>query len=274
MLLNAKTQLGIAVSDNDQMQAKIIDIQSKLIKDGGADFTQEEIQMGSDNLKELVLNNYRYTNNNYLIKGTAMEMAKKIKLDDSFDMTFLSNLPTKKATFLLGKELAFRYYKTQDTLHGVIYFLEGDIFSWVLFKVNLLTGDVVLPDVKGKDDVIPKNEIGFSQMDDVYESEQFKLFIQLLIFVELSELVIEVLPPNRTTGTKKSGKYFNQSRLDIAIVDSKWNITSIRNDGFLVNGFWRNQRYGKENRRVKYIFIAPFMKQGYIRKAKKSNLNL
>lgn len=84
----------------------------------------------------------------------------------------------------------------------------------------------------------------------------------------LSENEEVILMPNQKSGTKKSGKIINQLKVPLTIVDSKWNITSINNTGFDVSGHFRLQPYGVGMQETKMIFIEPFRKNGYVRKAK------
>ena len=85
----------------------------------------------------------------------------------------------------------------------------------------------------------------------------------------LSENEEMTIPAGAKYGTRKSGKIINSLPFPVTTVTSKWNITSIRTDGFEVSGHLRLQ---PTNAGTKMIFIAPFMKHGYKRTAKSNQL--
>ena len=106
-----------------------------------------------------------------------------------------------------------------------------------------------------------RNEDFFSEMME---------FIKLLTFTELSELETVILPPNKSIGSKKQGKYLNQSNFNVTIVDSTWNKILIKGDSFKVSGHLRLQRYGENFSKVKLIYIDEFQKSGYTRNSVKN----
>lgn len=269
MKLNRKTQLGLMISENHDLQLRIIGQQTGIIQNRHEHLTEQEISEGISNTTELVLDDGKYLNQNYLVKTTALEMVKKIPVDTpKFDIKFLKNLPVKKATFLLGKDLSMKYYKTADNVYAVFFRLEdtpeGEAFTWTWLRIEMTTGKIVLP-VFEKYMEAKDSEHSILQTKP-FEDAEFKLFVQLLLFVELSELEIEVLEPKRKTGTKKTGKYLNDSEKNVAIVDSKWNVVSVNNTGFLVDGHWRLQPCGEGRLKRKMIWIDTFEKKGYIRR--------
>lgn len=66
-------------------------------------------------------------------------------------------------------------------------------------------------------------------------------------------------------------KVLNETKVDIEYLDSTWFTTIIRSEGFGVQGHFRWQPCGPNNSERKLIYIAPFEKQGYTRKAKVLN---
>jgi len=110
----------------------------------------------------------------------------------------------------------------------------------------------------------PQNERNEDFFADMME------FVKLLTFTELSELETVILPPNTSVGTKKQGKYLNQSNSKITIVDSTWNKVLIKGDSFRVSGHLRLQRYGENLSKVKLIFIDEFEKSGYTKNSLKN----
>lgn len=201
-------------------------------------------------------------NKNYLVAQTAMEMAKKIKIDeDKFDVKFLHKVKDQKITFLLGEQTFVRYIKRANIIFALRVDAEkvGDIgfsVNYTIFKINTETGDVDYP----------------NKPDAPLTNSNFKFFVQLLVFTELSKLEIKILNPKEKFGTRKSGKYINESNQKIVVIDSVWNTISVRNVGFDVSGHWRWQRKGAGYSDVEYIFIDGFRKKGYVRGAKKETL--
>jgi hypothetical protein len=90
-----------------------------------------------------------------------------------------------------------------------------------------------------------------------------------MCFIFLSENEEIVITPGRKHGTKKSGKLINTLNLPIIIVNSRWNITVVRTEGFNVSGHFRI--YRKDREEPKMILIQPYKKNGYIRRAKNEN---
>lgn len=198
-------------------------------------------------------------NKNYLIAKTALDMAERIKIhEDKFDVKFLSKVKDQKITFLLGANKLIRYVKKNGMIFGMQIDTRdienvGKYMDYHTFKINTITGDI---DYANKP-VEPLTE------------PNFKLFVQLLVFTELSKLEVKVLEPNQKTGTRKEGKYINDSNKQVIVVNSVWNKMVVRTTGFQVSGHWRLQRFGKDFSEAEYIFIEPFMKNGYIRMPKK-----
>jgi hypothetical protein len=271
MLINSKTQLGISISESDEMQLKIIATQVANLRLRAPYVEQQELDAGIKNVNELVLNDLNYRNNNFLVRATAMQMVEKIPLNEKFDIKFLRNLPMKKATFLLGGERAFRYYRTQDNVYAVFFGLNKGYLSWRFLRIDLVNGDILIPKLGAGN----SDEAGFVPETNALQENEFQLFVKLLLFVELSELSVEVLTPNKKIGTRREGKFFNQSHSNITLVDSKWNVISVRTEGFTVSGHWRMQPHGADRTQRRLIWVDTFEKKGYIRKPKLSTpLNL
>jgi hypothetical protein len=71
----------------------------------------------------------------------------------------------------------------------------------------------------------------------------------------------------------RNEKYVNETALPIEILDSTWFTTIVRSEGFSVGaetgGFFRWQRFGPGSSQRKIIWVAPFEKKGYTRRAGK-----
>lgn len=104
---------------------------------------------------------------------------------------------------------------------------------------------------------------------DSLEIEEF--MYKTMCFFFLSENTEEIIPAGKVHGTRKTGKISNDFKFPIVMVTSKWNITSIRTEGFGVSGHLRLQPCGPGRSETEMIFIEPFMKNGYKRTAGKIN---
>jgi hypothetical protein len=94
-----------------------------------------------------------------------------------------------------------------------------------------------------------------------------RLFFQILIFLKYTDPDIKLISSGKKIGTKKKG-FYNLTSNDVQVVDSSWNTTVVRTEGFSVDGHLRLQPCGEGNKNRKLIWIEPFKKNGYVRQAK------
>jgi hypothetical protein len=263
MKVNAKTQLGIYLGQSPDLLANIEKQHVDNMLNHPIGYNEDQIQLGRLIIRELTSDKTGLLHNtNYLIRKTAFQMVEKIPVNDKFDIRYLDNLPDKKATYLLGEDKAFRYYRNKNNLHVIfIYYVPvfGDPskrrLSWIQFRVDVSTGEVSMP-----------KHLSHTKEEDPMGIPDFKLFVQLVMFTELSEITTEILAPNRKTSqSRKEGKILNESRSEVVVVDSKWNVISVRTEGFLVNGHWRLQPFGSKRTERRLIWIDTFEKHGYVR---------
>jgi hypothetical protein len=87
-------------------------------------------------------------------------------------------------------------------------------------------------------------------------------------FCELKTKVVEAGKHTIHVGQK----YVNESKQAVEILDSTWFTTIVRTEGFMVGGetggFFRLQPHGPGLTQKKLVWIFPFQKHGYTRKAK------
>lgn len=107
-----------------------------------------------------------------------------------------------------------------------------------------------------------------SRSQDILELAEFTY--KMMCFIFLSENEFQIVAPGRKYGTKKSGRLMNDLPVPITTVTSKWNITSIRTEGFAVSGHFHIYHTGPGRTVPKLVFVNPFEKHGYVRKAKNS----
>lgn len=95
--------------------------------------------------------------------------------------------------------------------------------------------------------------------------------ITFLIFIKHCEIETKIIQHGRKD--KHIGvKYVNESKQDVTILDSTWFTTLISSEAFTVGaengGFFRWQPWGPNNSLRKLIWVLPFEKEGYTRRAK------
>ena len=94
-------------------------------------------------------------------------------------------------------------------------------------------------------------------------------FVRLLIFTELVDIETVELAPKQSAGTRKQGKWLNESNTNVRIIDSSWNKVLIKGQSFSVTGHLRMQPCGPGLKYRKPIWIDEFEKEGYTRNALK-----
>ena len=299
MIVNEKSQLGITIFDNIHIKDRIFNTQIGDVKKRD-NSTEEDLRKARVNAYELIYDNMDrgeskyiltakeekidyecfFNTKTYLLKDEAQALAKKIPLD-KFNYSILKQVADKKCMYLMGRELAFKFYTYKDNLYGVYFkMINNDKVSeksleWAFFRIDLETNEVFLIE----DETGEKTYIG----DDTYINEArqhnskplndkyFKCFIQTLLFIELSDLDVQLIEPNKKIGKTKKDKIINRSKSDVIVVTSKWNVISVRGDSFLVNGHWRMQPCGINRANRKLIYVDTFEKKGYIKRSKKQS---
>ncbi len=108
-------------------------------------------------------------------------------------------------------------------------------------------------------------------LEDTSAYIQFLFIFGLLLFSNFCEVETKIVEAGKKS-LHKNEKYVNETKMPIEILDSTWFTTLIRSEAFTVGaesgGFFRWQRYGQNLSQRKIIWVAPFEKHGYTRKAK------
>lgn len=203
-----------------------------------------------------------HENRSYIIANTVLDGLNLLKVDKKenghYDWSVFKHLKEQKKTFIFPQNNLIRFLVREGTIHIMhLSFIMKDRKTgagkagWVMSFLDQQTGDLC----------------HLFESDDMKKIEEF--MYKFLCFFYLSELQEEIIPPGRSYGTKKTGKVINDLPLSVTIVNSKWNITSIRTEGFAVSGHFRVQPVGEGRTQSKIIFIEPFKKNGYKRRASK-----
>lgn len=206
-----------------------------------------------------------YVTNSVIDKLDLLKVSKKNGL---YDYTVFKDVGDCKITFIFKDNALLRMHISGDTIcfchvHYTYYSKEERLIQkspgnayWINFFVNRKTGE----------------QCDHFKHIDVKQIERF--VYHLLCFFFLSENTEITVNPGKSYGTKKQPDALcNDADVPIVIVNSNWNVTSIRTDGFGVSGHFRLQPCGANNQDRKMIFIEPFQKHGYVRHAaKEANL--
>ncbi len=196
-----------------------------------------------------------YVTNTVLDK---LELLKVEKKDNHWNWSVFLDIPEGKRTFIFDNNQLLRIWKDS---HGRISFI------WMTFVF----------DQRGVIDGNAKWEMFWVDLKTNYECEHFGsqpikeielLIYRLMCFMFLTENDEVTVQPGLKHGTRKSGKLINSLNIPLTIVNSRWNTTIVRDEGFDVSGHYRLQPYGPKMTKNKIIFIQPFSKSGYERKAK------
>lgn len=202
-----------------------------------------------------------YVTNSVVDKLDLLKVSKKNGL---YDYTVFKDVADCKITFIFKDNALLRMHIAGDTIcfchvHYTFYNTEERLLHktqgnsyCINFFVNRKTGE----------------QCDHFNHIDVKEIERF--VYHLLCFFFLSENTEIVVNAGKSYGTKKQPDALsNDCDVPITIVNSNWNVTSIRTEGFGVCGHFRLQPCGVNNGDRKMIFIEPFQKNGYVRHATK-----
>lgn len=193
-----------------------------------------------------------------------LDMLKvKTDVNGHYDWTVFKDAHYCKDTFIL---YPIEQYKGGGCLR---IFINGDVIEfchlrfqfdnrnnkdrgtamWTLFYINRVNNE-------------HGTHCNHKDVKDIYE-----FVYKLLCFIFLSENEYQEVKGGQSIGTKKNGKFKNDLPIPVTIINSKWNVTVVRTDGFLVRGHFALRRCGVGRVFTRMVYIEPFEKHGYIRRA-------
>lgn len=105
--------------------------------------------------------------------------------------------------------------------------------------------------------------------DDLFIALLHGLALLVLLKNGRVETVLAASNTKRKIPEVENGVLMNSTPFPIRYIDSSWLKTIIRTEGFLVRGHFRLQPHGIGRSERKLIYIQPFKKHGYVRRAKK-----
>lgn len=220
--------------------------------------------------------------------ATEMDQAQTIFLADPGKLFLVTNTVIDKLSYLklkkIGDKLDWSVMKHKDIFTSTFILPNNECLrvrdqGGIIMIMLLEFRDI---DVKANHTNMHAHYVYLDKEDysachhldnDEYMKKRSDYIYKLLVFIYFSEISEEILKPGQKKGTKKIGKVLNSLKHDITIIDSKWNITSIRNEAFGVSGHYAIRWCGVGKTDPRVVWINPFVKNGYVRKAKSSNNN-
>lgn len=242
----------------------------KLLGEGKGSYQQLDdiAQVRIAQLYELASNE---SQKSFLVTRTVLDKLDMLKVkrreDDQFDWSVFRHLKPCKYTFILPP--------TDDSTGGICIRMkiggktvnEGHIeFVYLYFNI----------DKKSRDFGMAQWELLFVDMNENTQCDHFnhpnarnknidEVLYKLLCFIFLSDNEEEIIQPGQKKGTRRSGKIINILPFPLTIVTSKWNITSIRTEGFPVKAHFALRWTGTGRTMPRMVLIEPYEKHGYIR---------
>lgn len=173
------------------------------------------------------------------------------------DWTVFHELIPGKYTFLFADGRCLRMYVDFKVLSFILLTFHKDKgkdtgqLHWDMFYVNHDNGEVC-----------------DYQCDLAVRAVEGEIY-RLLCFIFLSEIDEITLQPNAKIGTRKQGKVINTTKFPLKIINSRWNSVVVRTEKFGVRGHFALRRVGSGRTSTRLVFIEPYEKGGYTRKAGK-----
>lgn len=196
-----------------------------------------------------------------LITKTVVEKIDYLKVnrkDKVLDWTVFKDVKEGKYTYIFPDNRLIRICVHKEIVHvfDLTFFfninskLEGQSY-WTQIYSNRFSGERC------------------EHVDDKRGMATEEYAYKLMCFIHLGEIQEQIIEKGKKWGTRKTGKVINILPFSLIRVDSTWNITSIRTDEFGVKGHFAIRWTGQGRSTPKLVWINPFKKQGYVRKAKK-----
>lgn len=240
-----------------------------------ANWNEQDLLTRENRLKEL---HYNDKHKIFYITKKVQEHSELIKFD-KINLGWFRSLKNQTSTYIVNRHEFFRFKVVEKKEIYILHFYKDPSISEedfnALKKMNIPFAEfsgykfdtfiIHLDEEKYPDGFMPENEIwGQNPINK-------ERFVKLLLFIELSEPVIEIIKNNQKIklddNWEKSmeGKVKNESGVNVILVNTMWNKVIINDSSFSVKGHIRIQPYGPGRQLYKPIWIDEFQKNGYIR---------
>lgn len=204
----------------------------------------------------------------FIVAESVVKSLSFLKLKKPYNYSaFDRSIDQVAKTYLLPNNEFIRIKRRGNTLSIGAFYLKDGNFMWNLWKADLVTGRSIIDKFK-ENKLLHPSEVILDQFDSTIDYYEHKVFA-LLCFVFLSDVEIREVGANTRTGTQKSGKILNNTDINFKLISSDWNITYVKSEGFGVSGHFALRAAGVGRTERKTVFIQPYNKEGYTRKARK-----
>jgi len=186
----------------------------------------------------------------FWIRNTVLEIADKIYINEERKIDYLRRMKDGEYIYVISNNEYLRCSKVGDRI-VVMMVGKGDDnnLHYCMFNYQL--------------------DMDYEQVaNDEFSNVARNLFLQLLIFINFSEIDVKIVNNNSKTTGNRDNKIVNNSEFQLNIVDTSWNTIIQRTEGFDVRGHLRLQACGEGHKDRKLIWINQFQKHGYTRTAK------
>ncbi len=216
----------------------------------------------------------------YVVTETVHDKLDMLKIkrnaNNQYDWTVFSRLPECKKSFIiypipewdLGGVIRLVITHGKDGPAMVIAHIRGrstPLNPNSEYYKSMVPGEMFLGSSFFGVDLLTNEHMKSKQEPEIKQVYEF--LYKLMCFIFLSENEYIEVKPGSSYGTRKHGKVKNELGFPVTVINSRWNVTSIRNEDFDVSGHFRLQPYGPGLGQTKMIFIEPFKKHGYVRRA-------
>lgn len=168
----------------------------------------------------------------------------------------LKTLPNRADIIQLDEKSVMKYIKTDKMIcvsfNNCIRYTEGEVINTYFFMINLEDGNVSHDTY----DYNTKQFVDFEEMKEKYYNQ----FMVVVTYLELTPVTYNFIEGGKSYGTKRVDKIKNETNKRFIMVNTNWNVETIRITDIHVRGHWRLQPYGVGRSQYKYIYIQPFDK--------------
>lgn len=167
----------------------------------------------------------------------------------------LKTLPNRTDSIMIDENTLLRYIKTDDEIICCFDYVgnnkKDNLFNFFFF-IDLENETIKIDNYE----YLTKDYISYEKFVD----EFFSRFMLVVTYLELTPITTIILDSGKKVGTKKAGKYFNETNKRFILVTSDWNVEKIDLRDIHVRGHWRLQPCGIGRTQYKYVYIKPYEK--------------
>jgi len=240
----------------EKLLATYIESKEKEIKSAG----HPEKLMDDMNYSEITTILLSKNVTHYYLCAPVINFSQKIKIKDHYQFQWLKQIPDQMAQYSFGNSL-IRFQKKGSRI--VAFFATNIVYGNGDHNTEFCSLNI---DVFWNEINKPETEFG---------ATSYTLLLQLLTFIELSEVEEITIEPGHKHGVQKSpDRLLNETPFQITIVNTRWAQKVYRPGEFIVMPHQRWQPMGpRSNPYWKVIWIDTYTKNGLTIQAGKDRRN-